>query len=160
MSEQNFLLNRLAKIEREVRIWRIFALLSMGCIAVAVTMGASSKPEIPQVLRAKEFQLVDDSGTIRATLKTLGNSTQLRMHDGSKKSEVAIIANDSNAIVDLTNDNRINSANIEAYASGGSIGLSRRTGNGKALTHIVGGTEGSFVKLQPLKGNEILIPAE
>jgi len=160
MSEQNALLNRVAKIEREVRIWRVIASLSIGCLAIAVTLGANANPDIPRVLQAREFQLLDDSGAVRATLKTLGNGTQLRMHDGTKKSEVAIVANDSNAIVHLTNDNRINSASIEAYASGGSMGLSRETGDGKALTHIVGGTEGSYVKLQPVKGDEVRIPAE
>ncbi|PHQ33227.1 hypothetical protein [Rhodopirellula bahusiensis] len=60
----------------------------------------------------------------------------------------------------LTNDNRINSASIEAYAHGGSVGLSRQTGEGKALTHIVGDTEGSYVKIQRLEGEETYLPEE
>ena len=160
MSEQNAILDRVLKVEREVRAWRIFGMLTFGCIATFVTLGANANPETPRVLKAKEFQLVDDKGTVRATLKTLGNGSQLRMHDGSRKSEVAIVANDSNATVLLTNDNRINTAVIEAYASGGSMGLSRKTGDGNASVYAVGGTDETFIKLQPLKGDAIRIPSE
>jgi hypothetical protein len=160
MSDQNSIVTRLARVEKEMRLWRIAAMLFGGCLLVTVSLGAGTNPEVARVIQAKEFQLVDDSGVIRATLKTLGNGTQLRMSDGTKKSEIAVVANDTNAIVHLTNDNRINSASIEAYASGGSMGLSRETGDGKALTHVVGGTEGAYVKVQPLKGEELRIPSK
>lgn len=153
--------NRMAKVERELRIWRIVGTIAALCIALTVTVAANGTPETRSVIQAREFQLMGDDGAVRASLKTLGNSnTQLRLYDGSGKSEVSIVANDQRAIMQLSNDNRINSATIEAYARGGSLGLSRQTGDGKALTHIVGGTEGSYVKIHPLKGDEIRIPGE
>ena len=161
MSSNDALLDRVAKVERELRFWRIGGTLSALCVALTVTVAANGIPEAPSVIQAREFQLLGDDGAVRASLKTLGNSnTQLRLYDGSGKSEISIIANDQRAIMQLTNDNRINSASIEAYAHGGSVGLSRQTGDGKALTNIVGGTEGSYVKLQPLKGDETRIPPE
>jgi len=161
MSTNDALLNRIAKVESELRIWRVCGTLAALCIALTLTVAANGNPETPSVIQAREFQLLGDDGAVRASLKTLGNSnTQLRLFDGSGKSEVSIIANDQRAIMQLTNDNRINSASIEAYARGGSVGLSRQTGDGKALTHIVGGTEGSHVNFQPLKGDETRIPEE
>lgn len=160
MTTQNALLKRMSKMERELRVWRVIGMTTMGCVALAISLGANQNPETPRVLKAKEFQLVDDDGNVRATLKSLGNGTQLRLQDGTGKSEIAIVANDSNAIVHLTNDNRINSATLEAYASGGSMGLSRKTGDGLAATHVVGGTEGTHVELQPLKGPKVQIPSE
>lgn len=149
MSTNDALLNRIAKVESELRIWRIGGTLAALCIALTVTVAANGNPETPSVIQAREFQLLGDDGAVRASLKTLGSSnTQLRLYDGSGKSEVSIVANDQRAIMQLTNDNRINSASIEAYARGGSVGLSRQTGDVKALTHMVGGTEGSYVRLQ------------
>lgn len=161
MSTTDAPLNRIAKVERELRIWRIGGTLAALCIALTVTVAANGNPQTPSVIQAREFQLLGDDGTVRASLKTLGNNnTQLRLYNGSGKSEVSIVANGERAIMQLTNDNRINSAIIEAYARGGSVGLSRQTGDGNALTHIVGGTEGSYVKMQPLKGDETRIPTE
>lgn len=160
MTDRTQLLDRVTKIEREVRIWRVLGAAALACFALAMTLGANQNPEVPRILKAHEFQLVDDDGNVRATLKSLGNGTQLRMYDGTKKSEIAIVANNTNAIVHLTNDNRINSASIEAYASGGSMGLSRKTGDGRALTHVVGGTEGTYVKFEPLKGEGVRMPSE
>ncbi len=161
MSTNDALLNRIAKVERELRFWRIGGTLAAVCIGLSMTVAAKSKPETPSVIQAREFQLLGDDGAVRASLKTLGNSnTQLRLYDGSGKSEVAIIANEQRAIMQLTNDNQINSASIEAYARGGDVALSRQTGDGKALTQIVGGMEGSYVTLHPLKGDETRIPAK
>ncbi|MEM6473471.1 MAG: hypothetical protein AAF802_28185 [Planctomycetota bacterium] len=161
MSSNDALLNRITKVERELRFWRIGGTIVGLCVALTVTVAANGKPETPLLIQAREFQLLGNDGDVRASLKTLGNSnTQFRLYDGSGKSEVAIIANDQRALVDLSNDNRINSASIEAYSRGGSVGLSRLTGDGRALTHIVGGKEGSYVKLQPLKGDATRVPEE
>lgn len=161
MSTNDALLHRIAKVEGELRIWRIGGTAAALCIALTVTVAANRNPETPSVIKAREFQLVGDDDAVRASLKTLGNSnTQLRLSDGSGKSEVSIIANEQRAIMQLTNDNRINTASIEAYERGGSVGLSRQTGDEKALTHIVGGAEGAFVKLQPLNGDKTRIPTE
>lgn len=160
MSEQSTLQTRVKRIEREVRLWRLFGIIGIGCVTLVLTLGANGRPDVPQVLRAGEFQLVDDEGAVRASLKALGNGTHLRMYDSTKTSEISITANSQRAIVNLANDNRINSATIEAYASGGAVGLMRRTGEGDAFAQFVGGTKGTYVKLQPLKGEEVRVPSE
>lgn len=153
--------DRLARIEREVRGWRIVGVLSLGCLLLFGTLGANTNPETPRLIKAHEFQLVDDDGNVRGTWRTLGRTfTQFRLSNGTGQSEAVISAGDTNAIVHLTNDNRINSAVIGAYSSGGAMGLSRKTDDGKAFTNVIGGTEGSFVELQPLKGDATVLPPE
>jgi hypothetical protein len=160
MTEKDQLINRVTKIEREVRIWRVLGAAAVACFGLIITLGARQNPEIPRLLKAKEFSLVDDDGNVRAKLESRGNFTYFRMYDGTKQSEVAFVANNTKAGLHLYNDNRINSAIIEAYPSGGGLGLSRKTGDGRSLTQVVGGTEGNFVKFEPLKGDEVRIPRE
>ncbi len=92
-----------------------------------------------------------EDGQIRAELKSRGsNNTQLRLYDGSGKSEVSIAANEQRAIVNLKHDQRTNRAVIEAHNLGAEVALSKENEKGKVLAHIVGGAEGTFVKLKPI----------
>ncbi|MEL6109944.1 MAG: hypothetical protein AAFU85_28365 [Planctomycetota bacterium] len=160
MSDERALERRLVRIEKELRFWRTSGLCAVVVMAGVLLAGAKSNPEIPRLIRANEFQLVDEAGQVRATLKKLGNSTQFRMHDASKQSEIAMVANDSNAIVKLDHDQRANWAVLEAYSAGGSVGLSGRRDQIQATTEVRGGMDGTFIKLQPVAGEEIQLPAE
>ncbi len=102
MSENDALQNLVTKVERELRFWQVGRTFSLLCVILAFTVAANDNPGMPQVLQARESQLVDEIGTVRATLKTLGASnTQLRLYGGFGKSEVAIGANEQRAIVEL-----------------------------------------------------------
>jgi hypothetical protein len=161
MDTKGTLLSRINGIERELRIWRVAGTIAILSTVLLITAAASSKLEVPDVIQAREFQLVGEDGEVRAELKTLGNNnTQLRLYDGSGKSEVSIAANEQRAIVNLKHDNKTNRAVIEAHNLGAEVALLKDTEEGRVLTHVVGGVEGSFVKLKPLTGSETSIPAK
>jgi len=155
MANEITLASRLTKIEREVRFWRILGMVTLGCIVIAVTLGANANPQTPSVLKAKEFQLVDDDGAVRATLKTIGNESQLTMNDGSRASEVTIATIDTTASIKLTNGDPVNSARLEASESGGSIYQSRKTQDGMDFTKIIAGKEGQYHQLKRQRANDV-----
>ena len=159
MSADEVLLSRVNKIDRELRFWRVSGTFAVLSTVLAVTVAATSREDVPKVIQAREFQLVGEDGEIRAELRTKGiNNTQLRLYDGFGKSEVSIAANDQRAIVSLKNDSKANRAFINADNLGGDIGLSKETDEGEVLTYIVGGKEGTFIRLKPLNGDETRIP--
>ncbi|MCO8124874.1 hypothetical protein NHH03_24265 [Stieleria sp. TO1_6] len=157
MSTQKNLEQRMSHLEKEVRIWRRLGLGGLVCAVLVSTVAATQNPETPSVVRAKEFQLIGSDGTVKGAFKTLGpDNVQLRMNGAT--SEIALVANDQRATLNLSNDNRINSAVIEAYAKGGSMGLSRTTEKGRSGVHVNGGSEDSFVKIEPMGGPQVRIP--
>ncbi len=96
-------------------------------MVLVITAAASSNLEVPSVIQAREFQLVGEDGQIRAELKSHGsNNTQLRLYDGSGKSEVSIAANEQRAIVNLKHDQRTNRAVIEAHNLGAEVASQRK----------------------------------
>ncbi len=83
MIAQDVLLSRVNRIESELRFWRIAGTCAILSMFLVITAAATSKREVPDVIQAREFQLVGEDGKIRAELKTLGNdNTQLRLYDG------------------------------------------------------------------------------
>ncbi len=56
---------RLAKLERELRGWRRAGLAIAFVFAVAVLTGATPRATVPDMLAAKTFSLVDDTGAVR-----------------------------------------------------------------------------------------------
>jgi len=79
---------RLSKIEREVRHWRLAASILASILGVVFLAGAQAPK--PGVIEAKDFVLVDDNGVRKAELKNWGDGSQLIFLD--KSGEIGPIA--------------------------------------------------------------------
>ncbi|WP_436716615.1 hypothetical protein U8335_04215 [Roseiconus lacunae] len=157
MSSQQYLERRLSDLEREARVWRRIGLGALVSVVLFSAVAATHTAETPEVVRAKEFQLVGNDGKIRGAFRILGtDNVQLRMYGAG--SEVALVANDQRAILHLINDQKSSQALIEAYGKGGAIALSRANGQDRASVQINGGSAGSFVLVEPTDGPKVQLP--
>lgn len=78
---------RVAKLEKNLMLYRMFfVLISLGGLS-AVLMSSGKKDAVPDVIQAKSFQVIDDYGTtITATLgKDKGNGSLTTYSSGGKK---------------------------------------------------------------------------
>jgi hypothetical protein len=116
------------------------------------------KDDTPNVVRAKEFQLVGKDGKVAGKLEVFGTGAYLRSNESDGRSSAMITANNQRAGLYMENDDRNNSASIEAYSGGGAVGLSRTTGNGKLSTEVVGGKDGCLLNTTGKDGEEKVMP--
>jgi len=72
-SQPASVLNRLERMDRENRWWKIVSAGATACLALVVLMGAVS-PNVADEVRARRFTLVDEQGRERAHLQ-VGPST-------------------------------------------------------------------------------------
>ena len=61
--------SRLNKLEHSVNVYRIILLLILSAIAVVFLISFNNKTTAPDILQAKEFQVVDDNGKVYISLK-------------------------------------------------------------------------------------------
>ena len=88
---------RVAKLEKNLMLYRMFfVLISLGGLS-AVLMSSGKKDAVPDVIQAKSFQVIDDYGTTIATLgKDKGNGSLTTYSSGGKKL-VSLITSDGGA---------------------------------------------------------------
>src|SRR5260370_924877 len=87
---------RLALVERSIR--RSRAALAATCLIAAAALAGPAlvgADKSPDTLRAKKFELVDDSGTVRAAFSTTsdGSSSNLQL-TGKAGEQLALLATD------------------------------------------------------------------
>lgn len=93
---------------------------------------AQQEPALPQVLRAQRFELVDETGTVRASLGCAGGVTELRMigHDDNTNTTIRIRKDGSAAL--SFHDAKQQSRIVLGIGAGGVGGLAFADGDGKS----------------------------
>lgn len=74
----NTLEQRLDRLEREVRWWKVFGAITAVGLALFILLGATTVT-LNNEVRAKRFVLVDDNGVTRALLEVKGRVTSFEM---------------------------------------------------------------------------------
>ena len=69
---------RLARLERELRVYRL-ALISLLAVVVIALVGGAAKQETPAEVRARRFAVVDDQDRVKAYFGHSGTSTSLQI---------------------------------------------------------------------------------
>ncbi|MFQ5896989.1 MAG: hypothetical protein ACE5JN_01900 [Candidatus Methylomirabilia bacterium] len=73
----DMLTNRLGRLERENRWWRILGSAAVGVLALGLLMGATAG-KVSKEIRAERFVLVDENDKMLAELSTLSRMQGLR----------------------------------------------------------------------------------
>lgn len=88
---------RVIKLEKSLQAYRIF-FGSMLCILVAFTLISSGKKDdVPDVVKAKAFQVVDDQGNVLVLMNREMNSGQLSTFSSTGQKLVRLFTSESNA---------------------------------------------------------------
>ncbi len=139
-SEAEEIRERLALVERSMRRYRT-ALAAMGLIAVAALAGPSlvGAAKVPAVIQAKAFQMVDDSGRVRAMLATVHNNTRLDLFDEAGKARVVL-------------DTAGNTTGLHLYDEAGKGGASLETASNTAVLYLFDEASKRRVRLETAGG--------
>ncbi len=149
--------SRIERIERELRIWRVVGVFFACSMLIVICVAAMQDDEAPKVIRAREFQLIRDNGDVAGKFEVVGSGAFLRLYESNGFSSASITANDQRAGLYLENDERNNSAYIEAYLGGGSVGLSRKTDKGRYSAELVGGKDGTELRIERPDGTKDVV---
>lgn len=118
------LTQRLVRLERDVRFWRVLGSITLTALAFITLAGATPVP-VPDEVRAKRFLVVDAKGEIRGGLALMG--------DGAMT-------------LTLTASNGLSGATVTADPGGGAT-LVFTDNNGRRRTVLHGGPEGGALYL-------------
>lgn len=104
----NSIEQRLARLERENRAWRLGALATLVLIGAGLCVAAASG-EIPAapadgVIRGKTLYLSEGKGSASVVIESQANQASLLLASPSKKSVVSVIVDDKTATIRLSRD--------------------------------------------------------
>lgn len=77
--EDSFSVERMRRLERELRWHRLAFVCLLGLGVLFVVSGAAGRDEAPAEIRAQRFAVVDSGGRVKAYLGHSGTSTALQM---------------------------------------------------------------------------------
>ena len=89
--------SRLNKLESSVKVYRIILLSIVSVIAVVVMLSFNEKATAPDVLQAKEFQVVDDYGKVYISLKKDYDAGMFNLYDSKGTKLLSLLASDGGA---------------------------------------------------------------
>lgn len=140
------MLDRLSKLEGELQWWRRLGIVTLAVAILTTCVAANGEPEVPELIKAREFQLIDGDGQVVATLETAGPMTRFRIsHKTGEPGLVLGVSSDSSGLYLDTDDNK-NMVNIEASSKGGHVWL-RKVGNPTESVTVEAGTKGTHINL-------------
>lgn len=93
-SQLHLLSSRLDILERQNRRLKYIVLAAICCSSICFLVGFAPKPEPEKVVIAKDFQLVDDKGGIRARLYFNNRGPILGFWDSANKHRVTLSLRD------------------------------------------------------------------
>lgn len=149
--------DRVSRVEGELRRWRLIG-AACACITLAaVCMAAAPSDNVPTVVRANGFELIDDNGNVAAELETAENGARLSIKTTENYSSASLVANDNRSGLYLGHqgephgeDDGVmkNSASLEAYQRGGVLGMYQTTEEGRYFLRAEGGKGGTEIRIK------------
>jgi hypothetical protein len=88
---------RLQRLERSNRLYRIFLFIVLGASAYFITTGFTESRVVEEVIKAKEFQVVDSYGKVLMSLRKDAEAGQLDMYNTSGTKLLSLTTSDGGA---------------------------------------------------------------
>lgn len=113
---------RVDRLEREVRRWRLFGPAALALLGLIVLLGATGQ-KVEDEVRAKSFVLVDQQGRQRAVLNVVPlpffDIAGLRLYDQKGRARAALaVAGDGSSALNLYDQANFTQVNLSADPDG------------------------------------------
>ena len=126
---------RLQRLERQNRIYRNLFILAGLALVAAVSYGAT-KP-VPEVIRARKFEAVNEGGTVVIKLTQRRNNGEIKILNEDRKSGVRLgIANDGSGRIGLFSKEGKELVRLGSTSNGGGIEIGNKTGERVVQLHV------------------------
>jgi hypothetical protein len=110
---------RLEKLERKIRLYQ-FAFVSIILLGGLITITAFKKNTVPDLIQAKEFQVVDDDGKVFVSIKKGYGSGDIAVYNLIGTDIIHLLKSDAGTGVILTRNGNGNFAcRLAGYTDGG-----------------------------------------
>ena len=142
---------RMQKLEKQVRRQRRWNIALGVLVVVGGMMAAKGIQEVPDVIRAKKIQVVDDDGKVLVGMAGDKHGGVLAVANGSEQ-EVAVLAAESNGgNLLLLNNDKVPQVILSMTKNGGGIDIMNSLG--KKSAGMVAGEDGmGFISVFNSKG--------
>ncbi|MCC7401181.1 MAG: hypothetical protein IT214_06820 [Chitinophagaceae bacterium] len=86
---------RMGKLEKKLRFYQISIITILLAGGFFIVSGFNKKNQVPDLIQAKGFQVVDDQGRALISLKSYDNAGNIRLYDQNGTALVEIYQNDT-----------------------------------------------------------------
>ena len=141
---------RFLRIELELRRWRVCACGAALFALVAIGVAAAPNDPVADKVSAREFVLTGPDGKTVGRFFTSEVGVHLSLKESNGFSSAMLTANSQRAGLYLENQERLNTASIEAYLKGGALGLTGESaqGAGKRVMEAKAEATGSKIEFR------------
>ncbi|MBS1931762.1 MAG: hypothetical protein JST72_11790 [Bacteroidetes bacterium] len=150
---------RMEKLEKKLRLYQIAFISILLAGGFLVVSGFNKKNQVPDLIQAKAFQVVDDQGRALVSLKKDNNNNagNIRLYDQNGTTLLDIYQNDAGAgALLLKSKNSKNTCYIGSY-NNGSGQIKVYNSNEKAVDEIGSTTsDNGYFGVNNFEGNNIL----
>ena len=88
---------RISKLEKSLRMYRLFFGTSVILLIAVVLMSSGKKNDVPDLVKAKAFQVVDDNGKVLLLLNKEKGNGQMATYSSSGERLVRLFTSDGGA---------------------------------------------------------------
>ena len=126
--------DRLDRLERSVRQWRIVTVGLVLVMVIGVTLGQTNSPEVKDVVRCKSLEVVDEQDLPRIGIGYKGDNPVLALGKTDGKPAITMGVIDNKPAVAIWNNTGelVVTLGVDEYGSG-RVGAWNRKGGGKTL---------------------------
>jgi hypothetical protein len=143
---------RLALVERSMRRYRAAALAALGLIAAAALTGPwlAGAAKTQDLIQARKFELVDDSGTVLAMLSADSDGANLIL--GDKAGKARAVLSTLGDLAGLAFRDRVGQVRMALFADGDGTNLALSDTAGKPRVMLAAGGDGAGLVLSDTAG--------
>lgn len=88
---------RIAKLEKNLRLYRLFFSTSVIVLIAVILMSSGKKADVPDLIKAKAFQVVDDNGNVLLLLNKEKGNGQIATYSPGGQKLVRLFTSDGGA---------------------------------------------------------------
>ncbi len=133
---------RILKLEKSLRAYRIFLSTSVIILIAVVLMSSAKKEEVPDLIKAKAFQVVDDKGNVLVLINKERGNGQVATYNPAGQKLVRLFTSDGDA------------GAINTFDGNGSLNFKvTRTTEGGGYMALYNSTNKEVMEVGVTKGN-------
>ncbi len=150
---------RIASLETQVRTLKRMLFGVFGLLVAGAVLGATSLQTVPDVIQAKKFEVVNQSGLVVGTFQSWEDRGLVSLRDSMKRPTVVISSELSTGVASgfLTTMNSKGSivASVGVNEAGNGV-VATEDGRGKRLVEVGSDSHGGRLRINNAKGEDLV----
>ena len=145
---------RIESLETQVRTLKRMLVGVFGVVVVGVLLAATTLQTVPDVIRAKKFEVVNDEGKVLAGLGQGTYGSFLTLRNRSEEVFALLYTDGDGSVLSIYNKDGKRGAAILANANGGVVNVANK--EGKSVAVVAANADGGVLSIDNTEGKPVV----